>query len=117
MALISKMGAKYNRSMPNEPNVILIIATYVTFRDTPRPTNPSDHAVALTTTRVKRIRADAGAAKSEKVVMAKEWGVPIVTKVHRHMPHAPNSRENTHGGLKATVCWWRSIGVALRLRA
>lgn len=51
VALISKMGAKYNRSMPNEPNVILVIAT-----------------------------ADAGAAKSEKVVMAKEWGVPIVTK-------------------------------------
>lgn len=93
VALISKMGAKYNRSMPNEPNVILIIATYVTFHDTPPPINPSDNAMALTTTRVKRIRADAGAAKSEKVVMAKEWGVPIVTKVHRHTPHAPNSRE------------------------
>jgi hypothetical protein len=48
--------------------------------------------MALTTTRIKRIRADAGAAKSEKVVMAKEWGVPIVTKVHRHTPHAPKSR-------------------------
>jgi hypothetical protein len=30
VALISKMGAKYNRSMPNEANVILIIAAYDT---------------------------------------------------------------------------------------